>query len=140
MTILDFEPSENDYFDYDTVQRVWGGDVDISVVLDNKALGKSLDAEDAGLRGFVRRLGAMLRFLEDNRAAVEEAVITADIEDFAVDDVKTLYISWMLFTVFADTGESELYVYLASAADVLDGAEIAVAVHDDFTVTFDDIV
>lgn len=140
MTILDFSKSKTDCFDYDTVQRVWGGDVDISVVFDNKELGKSLDKEEINLRGIVRLLSAKLKFVEDNRSAVNAAVLSADIEGFAEGDLKTLYISWMLFTSFVDTGTCELYVYLASETDVLDGAEIAVTVHNDNTITFDDIV
>lgn len=138
MTILDFEKSEN--FDYDTVQTVWGGDVDISVVFDNKELGKSLDKEEINLRGIVRLLSAKLKFIEENRDVINSAVLSADIKGFTDEDLKTLDISWILFTSFVDTGDCELYLYLASETDVLDGAEIAVTVHDDNTVTVDDIV
>lgn len=140
MNILDFEESESDYFDYDTVQKVWGKDTDISVVFDNKELGKGLDKDEISLRGVVRLLGSKLKFVEENRAAIEKTVMSANIENLTENDLKMLDLNWALFTYFVDEGECELYLYLESETDVLDGEEIAVTVHNDNTVTVDDIV
>lgn len=138
MTILDFEESES--FEYDTVQKVWGGDVRISVTFENEERFERLEKEEFNLRGVVRPLSARLKFVEENRDAINAAVLSANIEGFSEEDLKTLNISWMLFISFVDTGKRELLVYLESDTDVLDGAEIALTVYDDNTVTFDDLV
>lgn len=140
MNILDFEESENEFFDYETVQKVWGKETDISVTFENKEPGKKLDKDELSLRGIVRQLGLKLRFVEENRAAIEKAVMAANIEDLTESDLKTFDINWALFNFFVDVEEYELYLYLGSQTGVLDGAEIVVTVHNDNALTFDDIV
>lgn len=137
MNILDFEESES--FEYDTVQKVWGSDVRISVTFENEERFERLEKEEINLRGVVRPLSERLKFVEENRDAIDAAVLSANIEGFSEEDLKTLNITWMLFVSFVDTGNRELIVYLESDTDVLDGAEIALTVYDDNTVTFDDI-
>ncbi len=140
MTILDLKESENAFSDYDVKQMVWGKDTDISVVFDNMELEKSPDKDKISLRGVVRQLGDKLKFVEENRSAVNAAIMSAEIENITEDDLRTLEIAWIMFTSFVDTGECELYLYLESTTDMLDGEEIAVTVHNDNTVTFDDFV
>lgn len=140
MTILDFEVSENDSFDYDTVQKVWGRDVDIYVLFTDEKHRELMDKEDIDLRGMVRQLSAKLKVVEENRDAVNAAVLSANIEGFSEDDLKTLVIDWILFLSYVDTGNCELCVYLGTEPDVLDGAEIAVFVHSNNTIAFDDLV
>lgn len=140
MNILDFEESENEFFDYETVQKVWGKETDISVTFENKEPGKKLDKDELSLRGIVRQLGLKLRFVEENRAEIERVILAANIEGLTENDLKTFDINWALFNFFVDVEEYELYLYLGSQTGVLDGAEIVVTVHNDNALTFDDIV
>lgn len=140
MNILDFEESENEFFDYETVQKVWGKETDISVTFENKEPGKKLDKDELSLRGIVRQLGLKLRFVEENRAEIERVILAANIEGLTESDLKMFDINWALFNFFVDVEEYELYLYLGSQTGVLDGAEIVVTVHNDNALTFDDIV
>lgn len=140
MNIMDFEESENEFFDYETVQKVWGKETDISVTFENKEPGKKLDKDELSLRGIVRQLGLKLRFVEENRAEIERVILAANIEGLTESDLKTFDINWALFNFFVDVEEYELYLYLGSQTGVLDGAEIVVTVHNDNALTFDDIV
>lgn len=54
--------------------------------------------------------------------------------------MKTFEINRALFVFFVDVEECELYLYLGSQTDVLDGTEIAVTVHNDNAPTYDEIV
>lgn len=138
MNILDFEVSANEFFDYETVQKVWGKETDISVMFENKKTGKQIDKGKVSLRGIVRPLGLKLRHVEENRAAIEKAVMAANIEGLTESDLKTLEINWVLFIYFVDVEECELSIYLGSQTDVLDGAEIAVTIQNDNTLFVED--
>lgn len=139
MNILDFEESSNVFFDYETVQKVWGKDADITVSFENYN-DKKPKADEVSLRGIVRLLSDKLKFVEENRAAVEDVVAAEDIEELSESDIKSLKINWVLFIYFVDIEKCELTLYLEPQTDVLDGAEIAVVVNDDNSLTVDDIV
>lgn len=140
MNILDFNKSEEPWFSYDTMQKVWGEDIEINVVFDNAEDERELSQEDMNLRGVVRPLAEKLKFVEENRKIIEETVAGADIEGLTVDDLKSLYITWILFTKYVDTGEFELYLYLGFGSDTTDDSEIVVIINNDNTVTVDDLV
>lgn len=140
MNILDFNKSEEPWFSYDTMQKVWGEDIEINVVFDNAEDERELSQEDMNLRGVVRPLAEKLKFVEENRKIIEETVAEADIEGLTVDDLKSLYITWILFTKYVDTGEFELYLYLGFGSDTTDDSEIVVIINNDNTVTVDDLV
>lgn len=140
MNILDFNKSEEPWFSYDTMQKVWGEDIEINVVFDNAEDERELSQEDMNLRGVVRPLSEKLKFVEENRKIIEETVAEADIEGLTVDDLKSLYITWILFTKYVDTGEFELYLYLGFGSDTTDDSEIVVIINNDNTVTVDDLV
>lgn len=140
MNILDFEESGSEFFEYETVQRVWGKDTEISVTFENKELKKGVDEDEVSLRGIVRLLSAKLRFVEENRSEVEKTILAANIEGLTENDISSLDVNWALFIYYADIAECELFLYLEPKTDVLDGAEIAVTVHNDNALTFDEIV
>lgn len=139
MNILDFNESEQKWFDYDTVQMVWGNDIEIFVVFEVKEREDELKPEERNLRGVVRPLAEKLKFVEENRKIIEETVAEADIEGLTVDDLKSLSITWILFTKYVDTGEFELYIYFGFDSDTTDDAEIAVTINNDNTITVDDL-
>lgn len=140
MNILDFHKSEEPWFSYDTVQRVWGEDIEINVVFDNAKDVTRLNPEEISLRGIIRPLAEKLKFVEENRKIIEETIAEADIEGLTVDDLKLLSITWILFTKYVDTGEFELYLYLGFGSDTTDDSEIVVMINNDNTVTVDDLV
>lgn len=133
ITILDFEQSKSNSIDYDTVQKVWGENVKISVVL-KEGFKLGVDEKEKMLRSYLRVISAKLKFVEENRGAINAAILSSDIAGFSEEDLKALYINWALFVSFADTGDCELYVYPASEADAPDGREIAVTVFNDNTL------
>ena len=139
MNILDFNESEQKWFDYDTVQKVWGNDIEIFVVFEVQEREDELKPEERNLKGVVRPLAEKLKFVEENRKIIEETVAEADIEGLTVDDLKSLSITWILFTKYVDTDECELYLYFGFDPDTTDDAEIAVTINNDNMITVDDL-
>lgn len=107
ITILDFEQSKSNSIDYDTVQKVWGENVKISVVL-KEGFKLGVDEKEKMLRSYLRVISAKLKFVEENRGAINAAILSSDIAGFSEEDLKALYINWALFVSFADTGDCEL--------------------------------
>lgn len=137
MNILDFNESDKQWVDYETVQKVWGDDIEISVVFELEEREEELEPEEINLKGVVRPLAEKLKFVEENREIINKAIAEADIEGFTEDDWKSLFITWILFTKYVDTNECELYIYFGFDHDE---SEIAVTINNDNTVTVDDLV
>lgn len=110
MTVLDFIELDSEFLDYRTVQRLWGEDAAISVSVENEDPKNRLGKEQKSLRGVMRPLGAKLKIVEENRAAINSVIMSAGIEGFSEADLKTLTFSWLLF-VFSRYGKQRA-VYL----------------------------
>ncbi len=139
MNILDFEELDNSAFNYRTVQKVWGDETEINVAFENEVAFDPPKERDINLRGVIRPLWEKLKFVEENRSAINEAIVAANLKVFSADDLKKIELCWALLVYFSDTGNCELTLYLNSAPDLFDDEDIAVTICVDGSLTVEDL-
>lgn len=150
MNILDFVESDSRFDDYYVYETVWGKETLINVVVENENDDDLPELDGFNVGKLIRPLKQKLDFVENNRTLIEKTIMDAilndeneeyeDIDDISGEDLKTLYLDEMLYSYFADTGNSELGLYLISETDCLYGGTLIMTVKKDNTVELEDFM